>query len=277
MKIRLASDIHFECWSGGGTDLSVMCGLPDKVLPELPTDSETVLVLAGDMCQLREPYPFLNILSRWAKRFHHVIWVMGNHEYYGSEINTAFNTLEAMVTLSNITVVGDKMKTVDLGDTRFLCGTLWTDYGNECPKIMGIVKDYLNDYNHIRISDQDTLVKIGTNQLLDRHVRMRGELYAGLEDAEGRKVCVVTHHVPSFDMLHPQYKLDADSHALNCGFASDMNWMMKIAEAPKMWLCGHTHKAFTGKIGNTWVACNPHGYPNENAVGEYDPTLMWEL
>src|SRR3990167_135348 len=107
MKITFFSDIHEEF------------GTLDTDLVH-PGD---ILVIAGDLCPFHLGLAELTLLELSAK-FEHIIYVAGNHEYYGWDIKHAsppFLPRENVHFLHN--------QSITIRDKLFLGCTLWTDFG----------------------------------------------------------------------------------------------------------------------------------------------------
>src|SRR5271166_4892973 len=71
MKIRVLSDLHLEFM----TKLEA-----EEFVRHLPVDCD-VLILAGDVSNAAG---IVDALRMFADRFSHVVFVAGNHEFYGS-------------------------------------------------------------------------------------------------------------------------------------------------------------------------------------------------
>jgi Icc-related predicted phosphoesterase len=82
---------------------------------------------------------------------------------------------------------------------------------------------------------------------------------AFLEKEVDKDCIVVTHFVPTYLSMHPQYK----GNYVNSFFITEMYNFIDVRE-PKMWIHGHTHSPFDYMINKTRVICNPLGYLGEN-------------
>ncbi len=130
MKIAVASDVHLEF---GDLDIQ-------------NTDNADVLILSGDICVAadldmrdrrqtelgfarRRSEQFHEFFERCAANFSHVIYVMGNHEYYHSDFATALNDMRRKLAyLTNLYILEREVKVIN--DVTFIGGTLWTDMNN---------------------------------------------------------------------------------------------------------------------------------------------------
>ena len=105
MKIRVLSDLHLE-FAGWRP----------------PPCDEDVVVLAGDIHEGRAGIA-------WARKYFRdrpIVYVPGNHEYYGRDLDELRNGLRESGRTHNVHVLdGDE---VTIGGVRFLGATLWTDF-----------------------------------------------------------------------------------------------------------------------------------------------------
>ena len=255
--LRLLSDLHME-----GTNFK---------LPPLDTDPETVLILAGD---INVGVRALGLLQDVYYRFHHVIYVCGNHEYYRQNIVNVRDFLRGELEYLEITNVSvfDQPEIMDLDGVRFACGTLWTDMNKNDPLTHLAVRDGLYDFQLIRNGD-----KTFTTQDAYAIFQKTVEKFASWVD---ETTIVVTHHMPSEWCVHPRFK---DSYHLNGGFRSDLDAFI-TRHQPRYWFHGHGHDSVNVQLGNTKIISNPRGYPrrlnNEIPVFEnpmFNPTMLIEL
>ncbi len=82
---------------------------------------------------------------------------------------------------------------------------------------------------------------------------------------------VISHFLPSWNSVHPQYAGDPT----NIFYVIDKDIDLVEALQPKIWIHGHTHKFFDYTIGNTRVVANPLGYPGENSF--FDDKFFVEI
>ena len=74
MNSRSMSDLHFEMHADGGAEL----------IRELDPTGVDVLVLAGDITMARRYEDLVSVLKPLARKYRHILYVPGNHEYYKS-------------------------------------------------------------------------------------------------------------------------------------------------------------------------------------------------
>lgn len=239
MKISIASDLHLEFQS-----------------LNLVNDSKSeVLVLAGDVVSfLGENFDqyqefFLNVSAEWE----HVIYILGNHEYYGSYIEHTESILrDYLKPFPNIYILNNS--SLDIGEFCFVGGTLWTNLNNNNPltSIYLLSSKILNDFKMIRIGSGPGR-KLLPSDTYQYHIKTMEVI----EQSEHNKVIVVTHHAPSFRSISPEY---SHLYHLNGGFASDLDNFILKHNNIKIWIHGHIHHESDYNIGDTRIICNPRGH-----------------
>ena len=70
-------------------------------------------------------------------------------------------------------------------------------------------------------------------------------------------IVMLTHHMPSYDLIDEKYKTPSMSKYNQC-FAS--NCSKYFVHPIKCWLYGHTHKPKVAIINGIKFGCNPKGY-----------------
>lgn len=252
MKLQILSDIHNEF----------------SVLPIPYTDAD-VVILAGDI-------DIKNRAIAWAKQFEKpVLYVLGNHEFYGEQFQKIRETTRKLTEGTNIHFLDDEELVID--GIRFLGGTLWTDfklfgpYNAEHAKLDA--QFAMNDYKTIRYgSDHRRLLPSDTLEMHEKTVSFLKERLAQPFDG---KTVVVTHHAPSPQSVASQYKNDK----LSPSFASDLEYLM--GEPVVLWIHGHVHNCNDYEVNGTRVVSNPRGYQSSRGHypenGEFKPDLVVEI
>lgn len=240
MKLRLISDLHTEFWKAD--NIAKVSKIFAKELPPLPTDPETTLVLAGDTGSLHRPTQYCWLLDIAAERFKHVVWVGGNHEWYGGSWVTDQKFYQKELDKRKIFYDFEN----EIEGVTFICTTLWTDFEKENPLLMQEARVRMNDYRQIE--------HLSVDAVLAEHKILLEKIRSSLEKRR-EKTVVVTHHAPSFQSIHDDYRTDR----LNGCYASDLEYLMLQYE-PAFWLHGHVHMYKNYFVGKTNVVCNPLGY-----------------
>ena len=279
--LRVASDVHLDMSYIGKVKAGMLeWNMMWKPVP-MSTDKETVYVIAGDLWQGTKAFDVrygdqTPWIANVAKQFHTVLFVAGNHDYWGENLKTYDTVLKQRVSelgLDNVFVLQDDELVI--GDTKFLGGTLWTDFKHSNPMIMHIVQNGMNDYRytrcggaaHMRAEDVLAVHRETKHFFLDRTRR----------DHPNQKVVVIAHHLPSFQSVPERYR-NRQNADLNYGYFSDLDTYMYDPD----WQCdlfihGHTHDNMDYMINNTRVLCNPRGYGAVAQNQEFDETLRLEL
>jgi hypothetical protein len=229
-----------------------------------------VVVLAGDIARPGDAIA-------WAIGFAKpVVYVPGNHEFYGSSLDATVAELKSLSRGSAVHVLDDEE--LLLGGVRFLGSTLWTDmrlYGDgaEGEAALGAAQRMMRDFVRIRVSAAgDALFTPADAQAC--HARHRAWLEQRLAAPHAGPTVVVTHHAPSPRSIAARFA----GSPLNVCFVSDAEALLDGGRAA-LWVHGHVHDSFDYWLHGTRVLCNPRGYAkdgvNENA--RFDPTLVAEV
>lgn len=227
-SIFICSDLHFTHHRDGG----------DAFLKTLPNYVD-LAIIAGDLSSgngLKEA------IKRVCAYFNHVIYVAGNHCYYGSTFyDTDFLLSDLDNNISNFTWLENKRAVVK--GITFIGATLW--FPNSA--IAQAYKYHLNDFRYIASCDPEAFTRYSSSvKYLENNIQP--------DDI------VITHHLPTYKSISPKFV----GSLLNCFFASDLDWMIEKRN-PSIWIHGHVHDPVNYYIKNTHIVCNPLGYPNENA------------
>jgi len=242
MKLNILSDLHLG-----------VSGL------ERPRNDADVVVLAGDIARPREA-------ASWALGFDKpVLYVLGNHEFYGSSIDGAAAELKRLCAGSHVHVLDNDEVVID--GVRFLGSTLWTDFmlfghGDERTAAVAEALRLMRDFSRIRIGDAASALFTPADSaaLFERHAEW---LDRRLDAPHAGATVVITHHAPSRRSIHPRFA----GSLLNACFVSDAERLVG-ADRAHWWIHGHTHDSFDYVLHGTRVVCNPRGYAkagvNEN-------------
>lgn len=234
-----------------------------------------VLILGGDIMlaeKLLKPESelglrFRNFLKRCSSQFPHVIYIAGNHEFYGGYFHKSLDQLRmACGVHDNIYFLERDTKIID--DVVFVGGTLWTDMNKFDPLTLYAVRDMMTDYRAIT-NDHNGFIKLKPADTCERHRRTLQYIELTVKEHADKRVIVVSHHTPSFQSCHEQYSND---YIMNGAYHSDLTDIILNNPQIRLWTCGHTHNAHWYYIGDTMVACNPRGYENST----YRETTGWD-
>jgi len=282
MKIQIVSDLHLEfsdivIKNENNADVLILAGdimvandlheVPMSSTPYLPTDLEP-----GTKKYRAARYR--DFLKRCSFQFPNVIVVMGNHEFYNGRWFQSVDWMrEECDRFPNVHFL--ERNTKDIGDVRFIGGTLWTDMNKYDPLTLHAVRDMMNDFRVIR-NDQAGFTPLKPADTAKRHRDTIDYFKCCLEDKPELKFVVVGHHSPSHQSIHPQY---ANEHLMNGAYHSDLSEFILDHPQIKLWVHGHTHHAFDYVIGETRVVCNPRGYESYDwkEHTDWDPLKVVEV
>ena len=262
MKIDLVSDLHLEFH-------------PYTI--ENRNGAE-LLILAGDICQVGNLS--LTFFERCSDQYENVVYVMGNHEFYQSSWPAGVDQTRMMLShLPNVHVL--EKSTLDIGDFTIVGGTLWTDMGREDPLTIHAVEGMMNDFRMILHSEREIRYdddsgrprradRFRVQDALADHYQMMAYTRHVVTDRPGRRYIWAVHYGVSHQSIHEKY---AAYSATNGGFVSDLDEFILDHPQIELVVHGHTHSAFSYKIGDTRIECNPRGYPRENP-GPYLPKTI---
>ncbi|QIF05885.1 metallophosphoesterase family protein [Roseimicrobium sp. ORNL1] len=249
MRIHILSDLHQEF---GESDV-----------PEVACDA---VILAGDVSTK------LNGLKWIRRRFPSVpvIYLCGNHEFYGDKLPSITEKLRLECRGTNIHFLENDA--VELGGYWFFGCTLWTDMALQGDWLDGAVEasSVMNDYKRVRNSAK------GYKHLTPRdtralHIASLEAMSGFLEAHDAEKSVVVTHHAPSILSL-PEHRR---AELISCAYASHLDDFI-LKHEPLLWIHGHIHHSNDYRIGRTRVLANPRAYP-DGPNQHFNPALVLDL
>lgn len=250
MKIQVASDLHLE-----------ILRVPGELLIS-PAPEAQVLVLAGDIASGTAA---VELFASWPVP---VIYVSGNHEFYGKLWERVRKDLRAASRGTNFHVLDNSG--VEIGGARLLGATLWTDFMFQTSATfsradaMAYVEDGLDDFH--RIGTKQGILR--AQQTLDDHIRSRRWLESELAKPFDGQTVVVTHHGCHPLSSHPKYA----GNKLNAGFISDLTPLLQHAD---LWVHGHVHDSFDYQVGRCRVVANPAGYARNRSGFRHAGRATW--
>lgn len=250
MLLWILSDLHVESTRGW----------------DLPGPAERphfdVLVVAGDLI------PRMERGVRWLLERvpdKPCVYVGGNHESYGTDIDRGFEKAKQAAQGSNVYVLHNEK--ILVGDVTFAGATCWTDFAlfGDVHRAMTVAADNMNDFRKIRTNRY--LERFRPPHALARHRETRAFLESEMRKSRPGPLVVVTPHAP-----HPGRLRLSDpptsNEILTAAYRSDLTALMSPApddghgalQPADVWIYGHTHESFDARIGSTRVVSNAKGY-----------------
>lgn len=227
-------------------------------------DYSGYLVIAGDFAEVRDKdsiffRTFETLFD--VNPYIYVIFVCGNHEYYGSSIQGVHDLINEWVEekdMDRFFFLHEELEQLYIENTIFVGSTLW--YPDTNPDVY-LLQNNINDFSQI----QNFTPGVAAKQ--NKKIKSNFESRSSWENE-----IWIFHHLPSYQSVSSQYRNDR----LNCYYVDPE--MEKIIEQrqPNLVIHGHSHTPCRYQIGDTWVVSNPKGYGKQNAQSfDYFKHLIW--
>lgn len=272
--IREASDLHldFDIGAYNGSRVKQVSQAMDMLWMPSPMDGDldTTFIIAGDIWTegrfANRKWEGTNDtwIARIARQFKYVVLVLGNHDYWGSNVEfEAYSVMQSLEAqgLTNVHLL--EQSTVVLDQVKFVGGTLWTDYNRNDPLVMHDALNRMMDYKYIRWGSHYR--KFLPRDAYDIFRKTKRFIFQNAQpDDANQKVVVVTHMAPSFRSVSEKYH-NAYSVADNYYYYSDIEEQIRTEGRDiRYWFHGHMHHAAEYMIGTTKVVLNARGYLTED-------------
>lgn len=246
MKIDYCSDLHL------GLD-----GTSSRVLECFPERLGDVLILAGDIAEVSvlknknkgKKKQFLNFFEWANSNYKHVLYVFGNHEFYGESLYHSVKNMRDIFRkkgFGNIYILDNESITID--GKLFFGGTMWTSCRDGNPIVLNEVQSKMSDYYYIKDSNGD--------KILPEHTVAQHRTFKNAVEKYRRADVVITHHAPHNLSISPYYR---SCSSINDAYYEELFDFIFDSEI-KVWHHGHVHDPCDYMIKNTRVLCNPRGY-----------------
>jgi Icc-related predicted phosphoesterase len=261
MDLHILSDLHTEHCSYG----------PAPVIAD-------VLVLAGDICDA-SMFGAEKVAEHYLAAKKPVLYVPGNHEFYGSRMAQQLWKLSRQCRRAGIQLMHNRE--VVLEGVRVLGATLWTDFAlygaANIPMALLQARQMVADFTWVFDERGTPILPAHT---LAWHTRSLQWLRQRMASPFEGKTVVVTHHGVHPRSIHARFS----NHPINTAFVSNLEETL-FEGRPALWVHGHVHNSFDYSVGETRVVANPRGYakraklPDGQVVErrenqEFNPTLV---
>lgn len=251
MKILTLSDLHFEFWEGR---------LKQALNDLFSANGFDVMVIAGDFLnfEMLGQHQRMNALLRILDRGYPVVYVPGNHEYYGCSDPERVHYLLSKIEngFGNFHWLRAGEPPVFIKGRRFIGDTMWF---RERDPYTTLYAGEMNDFH---------MIGNFIPWVYEQNRRAVGHLEMLTQEGD----IVVTHHLPSNASTPEEYK----TSNLNVFYICDMEDLI-IDRRPALWVHGHTHSSSDYMIGQTRVVCNPFGYVGYETNDDFDPFKIVEV
>lgn len=251
MKIQYASDLHLEFSENW------------RILrQEGPMDARgDILVLAGDIGYLGDDNYRTHPFWDWAsENYQQVIVCLGNHEFYKYyDLSTMHEGLVGEIR-PNVHYYYNGV--VHIENTDFIISTLWAHIDLEDASI---TERGVTDFHRI-LYGENMLTFSDFNQ---EHQRCLDFIKRSVAESKAKHKVVVTHHVPSFQLMSPEFSGSRINGAFTIELAD------YIADSGiDYWIYGHSHRNIDKTIGTTRCVSNQFGYAFQMEHHSFDREKM---
>jgi predicted phosphodiesterase len=239
MRVRILSDLHNEF----------------GLVPVPDVDADLV-VLAGDID--------LGVKGlRWAaERFggQTIIYVAGNHEYYGHAIPKLTKELAELGRELGVAFL--ERGSVAIDGVRFLGCSLWTDFQLRGQYAADAItaEERMTDFRRTRVSP--SFRRVHARDHAQWHAQSVAWLRSAMPPGDTTPTVVITHHAPSAR----SFGAVAERSPIDSAYGSNLEPLIEEC-APRLWVHGHTHRCADYTIGQTRIIGNARGYPGESVAG----------
>ena len=230
MKVQHISDPHFEFHRDNGR----------AFVNALDPTAVDVLVLSGDVLSLKHFDQFDQVFRTLCSRYPSVVYVPGNHEYYGITPTEGAVLLDHLnQSIENLSVLVNS--DVTISDQRFVGGTMWFQDRPDNVLYQSMMRDF-------------SVIRSFVPWVHEENRRCLDYFARTIQASD----IVITHHLPAKQSVAEQY----EGNALNRFFLCDVESLI-VDRQPKLWLHGHTHTPLDYRLGDTRIVANVFGYPGE--------------
>ncbi|MDQ6685671.1 MAG: metallophosphoesterase [Pseudomonadota bacterium] len=256
MRIQLLSDLHLET----------------ETAEVAPAPGAELLILAGD---IDRDWHGLERFAGWPVP---VLFVAGNHEYDGRDVDAALGGLRERAHRLGLRPL--ERESIVLADAagrgvRFLGTTRWSDYDTFGSS--GRAKAMRAGAYFMRLTAASQGGRaFDVEAVRTESLRCRAWLAQELQrPAEGwEQTVVITHFAPSLRSADPRYGASAATASF-CNADDDL-----LASAD-LWLHGHVHCAHDYEVaharGKTRVVCNARGHERRGEPAQHRPDLCIDI
>lgn len=251
MRIQYASDLHLEF------------GENSKWLKDNPLlPSADILVLAGDIGYLGDANYRTHPFWDWAsENYRQVIVIPGNHELYKLFDINELHEGWSLEIRPNIKAYYNSVIHLD-EETDLMASTLWAYVP---PAEEYLTELCVSDFKRIRNGEY----RLSAQRFNEEHLKCRAFIERAVTESKASKIIVATHHVPSFELMSPEFK---DS-SINGAFTVELRNFIQNSPI-NIWIYGHSHRNNDKTIGNTKCISNQLGYVFQNEHLTFRPDAV---
>lgn len=274
MNVYYASDIHLEIGTRvifkDSTAQNNFNSLPDfknqewlqTILKNTTPKLDSILILAGDTFFYHPNFFLNNVLNELFAKFKEVYIIAGNHEFYHPKTDIAVleNPVKKKIADNAWFINNDKLW---INNHKLL----FTPLFSHIKEHEQFSATRINDFNYIQFNGE--LYKYTHHN----HLHQICVDFLNEELKENVPTTIVSHHLPSYQLISNQYK----GSSLNPAFAAEMTDMIFDNPNIKHWIYGHSHFDNEIKINQTQMLSNQMGYYSESRTTEFGFNKYFEI
>lgn len=266
MKISLHSDLHTEF----------------DTFPYIPPyhPDVDVLILAGDCFVSGSGYEWIHMLMEEHERTPHVIFVPGNHDFYGNSVEGLNDDMRHLKTNRWDNFYYLNNDSIEIDGVTFIGSCLWSSFDAYGPALKSMCKlncdGNLSDFSCIKVNDK----RMNTTDMEEISTKSQEYLRDTLINNIEKKVFVITHFPPLIECENPRFP----TNTLSPYFNNDLSGLIEKFK-PEYWAYGHNHYNMSFTHYETQMISNQRGYRGESKYrGDgsllglpYDPLFKIEV
>ena len=244
MNIGIHSDLHTEC---------SLCTISN--LSELD-----VLILAGDIGDPATVRLFFDYLRRKTTKLP-VLYVLGNHEYYGFAISEAKDIYRSISQEYGITLLDDE--SITLNGIQFSGTTLWSDFSlaDKPADAMRWADEVLPDFREIYDDNGEPLTP---QKMVALHKQSCAFLKEALQQPAEKHV-VISHFLPRSNLIAKRHYHKKEGLTRSAYWANELP---ELTARANLWIYGHSHDNISTYLGDTRFVSNQRGYTRSYDAAE---------
>lgn len=228
----LISDTHFDFFNDAEQIKILIRGL---------NKGSDTLIIAGDFCEFNSPH-FDIAIDEICKIYRTIIYVLGNHEWYGLEYDSA-KILDAEDNIkkrnphTTFRILNDF--SVVINDVEYVGATGWFPETKAALNNIHLMNDFVMIEN-FKPFQMNANTKFVFSWMLAKKTK-------------ADKRVVITHHLPCFESINAKWLMAPT----NCYYNSQLYESHYEFDC---WVHGHTHDAIDYYLNDKRIVCNPTGY-----------------
>jgi predicted phosphodiesterase len=226
---------------------------------DAPDNDADIIIAAGDIGLGSQGVDWLKTLNK------PVIYVAGNHEFYGYEYRQTLRSIRNQCADSNVHFLENDSFVFQ--NVRFLGCTLWTDLFVEGEKTAEALGKTLNDFRRVQFSKES----FDAAKFSHLHYSSKLWLEQELEQPFSGKTVIVTHHAPSYWSWN-----ESPTELRRLAYCNDLKSLLHKYEIAA-WFHGHVHSSADYRITDARILCNPRGYVGVKSVPDFNPNKIVDI